>query len=552
MQIFTLAGGGAVIGATTLIIQSFQSIEDVNLAMTDFGTKGYGTLEPGSATKEESFSFTGVTQNANGTATLTGISNVGFLEPYTETSGLAKSHAGATQMVITNTSAFYNDFANKLNDETITGLWQGPSSEAARLRNIADTDTAVLEALVTFGQLGRTSFSGTVNASTIAKGIIQLPTQAQVDARTTTGSTAALLVVTPDLVRATKYIDGLISAVGTDAYAATPTPQVSALVDSLAVFIETDVGNTGPATFALGATAAKAIKKYGTKDLLTGDLAAGGKYWLVYDLSSDVWMLSTETSQQKISQISAEVYAAAGSGTDAYTATYSPAIPALTSGLRLNFKADVINVGAATFSPSGLTAKPILRPDGSALRDGDIRANSEINVEYNTTLDSWVMQTQVASVTNMIGTVLTPVVVASSTVETALLTVSIPANTLGTAGVVRARVHCSGANATAGGQTLRWKYGSTTVASLGIGGSTYSATGYIDFYLFANASASAQIAESYMSMVTAVTTVRNAVAAGTATEVSTGALNLVLTIENANSNAGDTFTMKNAVVERIS
>ena len=194
LQPFTLYGSGANIGDTTLVISVFKTIDGVNLAMTDFGTKGYGTIEPNVGTQEEQFSFTGVTQNANGTATLSGVSTVLFTYPYTETSGLAKSHAGGVNMDISNTSGFYNTFANKFNDETINNLYTFPDTEGARPRGSSDTDTAVLAAYVTFGQLGRTSFAGTVNASTVQKGISQIATGAQLAAGTNVGSTGAIVV----------------------------------------------------------------------------------------------------------------------------------------------------------------------------------------------------------------------------------------------------------------------------------------------------------------------------------------------------------------------
>ena len=75
-QPFSLAGAGAITGDVTLTLKSFKTIDGVNLAMTDFGSVGFGTLEPGNGTLEEQISFTGATQNANGTATLTGIKSV--------------------------------------------------------------------------------------------------------------------------------------------------------------------------------------------------------------------------------------------------------------------------------------------------------------------------------------------------------------------------------------------------------------------------------------------------------------------------------------------
>lgn len=195
LQPFTLAGSGAVIGATSIIMSApFNSIDGVPLAMSDFGTKGYMTLEPGSLDKEEQISFTGIVQNANGTATLTGVKNVLFLYPYTETSGLVKSHGGGVTVVVSNTSAFYDSFANKNDTETITQEWTFPSTEADRPKLNADTDALALEDLIDFGQLSRTAMAGTVNASEVVNGVVQLATNAEMGTATSVGTTGARLV----------------------------------------------------------------------------------------------------------------------------------------------------------------------------------------------------------------------------------------------------------------------------------------------------------------------------------------------------------------------
>ena len=123
---FTIYGAGASIGDATLTLSSMKSIDGVNLAMTDFGTIGFGTIEPGNSSQEEQISFTGITQNANGTATLTGVKTVMFLAPYTQTANLAKSHIGGSQFIISNTSGFYDRLTGKANDETISGKWTFP------------------------------------------------------------------------------------------------------------------------------------------------------------------------------------------------------------------------------------------------------------------------------------------------------------------------------------------------------------------------------------------------------------------------------------------
>lgn len=136
-----LAGSGVIIGATSIVLQNFTDIYGNVLIMSDFGSKGYITLEP-DTTNEEAATFTGVIANANGTYTLTGISTALAQSPYTETSGLIRAHAGGTKVVITDNVAFWNTFANKTNNETITGIWTAPTggtgSQIATATDIAN------------------------------------------------------------------------------------------------------------------------------------------------------------------------------------------------------------------------------------------------------------------------------------------------------------------------------------------------------------------------------------------------------------------------------
>ncbi len=149
-----------------------QTIDGANVVIGDLGSKAYGTIEPGSSTFEEQISFTGITQNANGTATLTGVKSVGFIYPYTETTGLAKTHAGSTSFIISNTSAFTASYANKANDETITGNWSVPDP-------IGSTSIANKEWVLSVVNGGAVSFdqeivSGTAGENLTAGQIVYL------------------------------------------------------------------------------------------------------------------------------------------------------------------------------------------------------------------------------------------------------------------------------------------------------------------------------------------------------------------------------------------
>ena len=92
--------------------------------------------------------------------------------------------------------------------------------------------------------------------------------------------------------------------------------------------------------------------------------------------------LMTQTGFQKGS----EIYVASTGSANAYKATYSPRIVALVAGLRLNFKANFANTGAATFNPDGLGDIAIKKLNGStALGSGDIASGQAVTLMYDGT-----------------------------------------------------------------------------------------------------------------------------------------------------------------------
>lgn len=93
------------------------------------------------------------------------------------------------------------------------------------------------------------------------------------------------------------------------------------------------------------------------------------------------------------SQSNAFNYAAAGGAANAITATFSPAVTTLTDSTVLLVKAASLNTGATTFSPNGLTAKPIVNISHVPLQGGEIVANGELCLQYNTSVGggSWVL-----------------------------------------------------------------------------------------------------------------------------------------------------------------
>ena len=73
------------------------------------------------------------------------------------------------------------------------------------------------------------------------------------------------------------------------------------------------------------------------------------------------------------------IYAAASGSSDIITATYTPAVTALVSGLTLYVRAATANTTTTpTFSPNSLTARTIVKNNNQALAIGDIAGAGHI------------------------------------------------------------------------------------------------------------------------------------------------------------------------------
>lgn len=284
LQSFALDGSGAASGATSIILKSMTDIDGNALTMAGtFGAIGYGTLEPGSGTQEEQISFTGLTNNTNGTVTLSGVCNIGFVYPYTSTSGLSKTHAGSVTFVISNTAGFYDKLTSKNDDETISGTWTFTNPNYPRMDTAtpAPTDN---EQLATKKYVDDTAFNGAPDASTTVKGIVQIPTQAQVDAKTGTGSTGAVLAVTPTTQRSTLLSDYVVDTGTANAYAIAPSPVITAYATGQIFTFKATNTNTTASTLAVNGLTTKAIKKKnGSAALVAGDITSGQIIQVEYD-----------------------------------------------------------------------------------------------------------------------------------------------------------------------------------------------------------------------------------------------------------------------------
>lgn len=180
---------------TSLTLTSFKEpVSNIAYTMSYLqSTIEYATLEPQSSNKEF-ISFSGITQNSDGSATLTGLTRgLGFSAPYTASSTLQLTHSGQTILILSNSPQFYQQFASINNNETIIGDWLVPSPVNA---------TSIANKNYVDGKI----FGGIGNASETATGTVQIATQAQAAASTVSGTLGRLVL--PSSIATSTYNAG--------------------------------------------------------------------------------------------------------------------------------------------------------------------------------------------------------------------------------------------------------------------------------------------------------------------------------------------------------
>ncbi|MFZ4221532.1 hypothetical protein ACEV6Q_27385, partial [Enterobacter ludwigii] len=90
-------------------------------------------------------------------------------------------------------------------------------------------------------------------------------------------------------------------------------------------------------------------------------------------------------------QTGAMTYALDHGAANTYAASFTPPVKALVDGMKLMFRAGNANTGASTFSPDGLPVAPIYSNTSVALTGGEILAQSQVELSWNSALKAWVL-----------------------------------------------------------------------------------------------------------------------------------------------------------------
>ena len=173
-----------------------------------------------------------------------------------------------------------------------------------------------------------------------------------------------------------------VDSSGTDAYAITVSPAITAYAAGQHFTFYPATANTGAATLNVSALGAKTIKKDKDNDLSTNDILIGQLVRVVYD-GTNFQLLSPIYGQ--VNQSGAPLYAADAGASDTYVITLNPVPAAYATGMVVRFKANTKNTGAATLNVNSLGAKTIKKDQGADLADNDIAASQIVEVIYDGT-----------------------------------------------------------------------------------------------------------------------------------------------------------------------
>lgn len=202
------------------------------------------------------------------------------------TSGFAREHRKGAEVIISDFVAI-----KRIQDVLETG-YDSPT--------LPTTDYQ----LATKKYVDSASIAGGSNASTTTQGLVEIATQAEVDAGTSTGGTGAKLVATPDLIRSKLVSDYAVDSVGTDSYAITIAPAITAYTAGQTFTFKAGTANTGACTLNVSGLGAKTIKKDVSSDLVTGDILANQIVKVVYDGTNMQLVSKSSYPQQYVNKFS--------------------------------------------------------------------------------------------------------------------------------------------------------------------------------------------------------------------------------------------------------
>lgn len=420
---FNLAGGGTYylqssIGSTdtTIDLSSFADpTTGTPYTMTLLNTNiVYGTIAPRTS-QSEFISFTGITQNADGTATLTGVTRgLQKYYPYTTNAAYQLPHAGQSTFIMSDVPQVFEEFSPLENNNTWTGINTFNVSPIVPTPLSSQTTYAASVAYV-----NSVAFAGAPNGSLTVKGIYQEATTAQINAGTQTGSTSADLVMNPyyfslsnlalaavgnntDIAvgsgnkfvtqtglqkQAENYAVDFSGAANTITVTLSPAPVSYAA--GMTVRVNVANATTGTTTINVNSLGAKTVKKYSSgaiADLGSNDILAGQAVTFLYDGTYFILQSpNANTPSTAYSPLYTNGVATRAAGTSSGTQTITHGLGTTPKHIRIT--ANYVDVAAAQailyFSVgtyNGTTTATVYNGNSSSIANSNVSGTSTTNI----------------------------------------------------------------------------------------------------------------------------------------------------------------------------
>lgn len=181
-------------------LSSFKEpVSNIPYTMSYLGSSvAYGTISP-QTTVSEFVSFTGITQNSDGSALLTGVTRGLSRTPAASncvaSTTLAQPHAGQSIFILSDSPCHFAEYAVKRNNESITGIYTFASTSKPKYDGSPTFSGSDGLALVNYATLLSTAIQGAATSTETNMGIVQLANATQIGSSTASSTEGRPLVI---------------------------------------------------------------------------------------------------------------------------------------------------------------------------------------------------------------------------------------------------------------------------------------------------------------------------------------------------------------------
>ena len=309
----------------------------------------YATIAPQSGSSEF-ISFTGITQNVNGTATLTGVvRGLDKTSPFTANVNFRQPHAGQSLFILSNSPQHYKKYGALENNEVITGLWEAPNPLTAQ--GLVTRDWIL--ALINGGAISQDSVIEEGNAGeTVAAGNLLYFDTTDNEWKKTDADTIATIF---------NVKLGIAQGAGTNG---------NPITNGVLTY-GTDTTQTGMSAGDImyaGNTAGAIVSASGTVPRVIGIAKSATELYFDSNFQNTLYNYNVSTG-----------------AANAYALALSPAFNAYYVGMKICFKANFTNTGASTIDINGLGVKTIKINVTEDLLAGAILQDQIVELVYDGT-----------------------------------------------------------------------------------------------------------------------------------------------------------------------